>query len=292
MMDHMERTTMSVREMGDLLGLKKTEAYRLAGMRQFDIVQVNGTMRVVIASFEEWYKGQIRYHKVDGPPPGERLLAETYSVSEISALLAVSKATVYELIRREKIETFEVNAIRRVSKRSFEEWYVSQSRYRLTEDREREREAREQSLTQAEAARLLGISPKAFYNLIASEPDSFEFIELEGHRRITKDSFERWYEGQTRYVKITDRPALSEKEAHQRRIEREKKKIPRLEIDPDKPSYSVQETAVLLAVDIREVYRLIGSGELEAKRYGHVMRVAREEIDWWLSQQRMHMDTC
>ena len=68
-----KRTSMSVPEMGKLLGLCKTEAYWLVKKNYFNTVLVGGTMRVMIDSFEKWYANQFKYHKVDGTPPGEEM---------------------------------------------------------------------------------------------------------------------------------------------------------------------------------------------------------------------------
>ena len=48
------KRTMSVREMGKLLGLKKVESYWLANKGRFEVILVNGKMRVVTKSFERW----------------------------------------------------------------------------------------------------------------------------------------------------------------------------------------------------------------------------------------------
>ena len=68
-----EATTMSVREMREHLGIKKTESYWLINKRYFDTVTIAGRTRVVKASFEEWYAGQTHYRKVTGEEPGARL---------------------------------------------------------------------------------------------------------------------------------------------------------------------------------------------------------------------------
>ena len=46
------KTTMSVLEMGSLLGLKKVESYWLVHKGFFETILVGGKMRVVIESFE------------------------------------------------------------------------------------------------------------------------------------------------------------------------------------------------------------------------------------------------
>ena len=68
-----KRTSMSVPEMGRMLGLCKTESYWLIKKNYFKTILVGNTMRVMIDSFEEWYANQFQYQKVDGTPPGEEL---------------------------------------------------------------------------------------------------------------------------------------------------------------------------------------------------------------------------
>ena len=68
-----KRTSMSVPEMGRMLGLGKTESYWLIKKNYFKTILVGNTMRVMIDSFEEWYANQFKYQKVDGTPPGEEL---------------------------------------------------------------------------------------------------------------------------------------------------------------------------------------------------------------------------
>ena len=53
--------TMSVRNMGRLLGLKKTESYYLLNKHHFETITIAGKTRVVVESFEKWYAGQDRY---------------------------------------------------------------------------------------------------------------------------------------------------------------------------------------------------------------------------------------
>ena len=83
-MNKQERTTMSVREMGQMLGLGKTDSYWLVHRKRFETTLVQGVMRVNIESFEHWDANQIKYKKIDGTPPGEELRAYSYSVAEMS----------------------------------------------------------------------------------------------------------------------------------------------------------------------------------------------------------------
>lgn len=126
-----QRTSMSVVEMGKLLGLGKTESYWLVKKQYFKTITVGNTMRVMIDSFEKWYANQFKYQKIDGTPPGEELKKSTLSVEELGNLLGMAEATAYELIAKGHFEVIEVLGKRRITKESFERWYKSQSRYTL-----------------------------------------------------------------------------------------------------------------------------------------------------------------
>lgn len=101
MMEQEQSTTpkksMSVREMGRMLGLKKVESYWLVHKGYFETVLVGGKMRVLTDSFEEWYRGQFHYRKVDGEAPGSDY-AHTLSVQEFADLIGVSGAAAYSLV--------------------------------------------------------------------------------------------------------------------------------------------------------------------------------------------------
>ena len=53
-----KKTTMSVPEMRELLGLKKTESYWLVHRSFFKTKIIGGQMRVDLESFEEWFISQ------------------------------------------------------------------------------------------------------------------------------------------------------------------------------------------------------------------------------------------
>ena len=118
------KTTMSVREMRQLLGLGKTDSYWLLHKNLFEVILINDKIRIVISSFERWYANQIKYHKINGPPPGEELRKRSYSVLEIAEILKVEPETVYALVRRGKLKTEVVDSWMRVPKEEFDQWYT------------------------------------------------------------------------------------------------------------------------------------------------------------------------
>lgn len=157
------KTTMSVREMRQLLGLGKTDSYWLLHKNLFEVILINDKRRIVISSFEKWYANQVKYHKVNGSPPGEELCKRSYSVPDAAEILKVKPETIYTLIRQGKLKTETADFCMRIPKEDFERWYRSQSRYRTAADRERDREIEAQTISIPEMAKLLGIPRKNTY---------------------------------------------------------------------------------------------------------------------------------
>lgn len=281
-------TTMTIAEMGRMLGLKKTESYYLAHKHYFETVEIGGKMRVVTDSFEVWYAGQTRYRKVDGPEPGALLKAQSYSIREISQMLGINDSSAYDLVDRYRLQTVSASGGKRIPKEEFDRWYASQSHYRTEGDRERDKDLEESSLSLPEAAALLGVPRDVIYNFLRTHPEVFDIVVIAGRKRITKDSFEAWYAGQSRFKKISERPDTEQKEL---RLQAEIQKAPRLEVDPNKTSYSVKEAAILLDIPEKDVYLLIRSGELEVKRFGRAIRIPRDDINWFLVQHQKYKDS-
>lgn len=197
-----KRTSMSVPEMGRMLGLCKTESYWLIKKNYFKTITVGGTMRVMIDSFENWYANQFKYQKVDGNPPGEELKKTTYSASELGERLGIAEATAYELIAKGHFEVVEVLGKRRITKDSFERWYSSQSKYLTVEDQKDSEGIIAETYTMPEIARMLGVHRQNVYYLV--DQGHFEIIMVGRQKRITKSSFKKWYLHQNRYSLLDD----------------------------------------------------------------------------------------
>ena len=194
-----KRTSMSVPEMGRILGLCKTDAYWLIKKNYFETVLVGGSMRVKIDSFEKWYANQFWYHKVDGTPPGEELMKTTYTAAELAERLGMQESTGYALIAKGYFDVVDTLGKCRVTKESFERWYASQKDYRTVEDQERDAT---NSYSLPEITHMLGTHRQNVYNLVAA--GHFEVIQLGKNKRVTKASFEKWYSSQNRYRLITE----------------------------------------------------------------------------------------
>ena len=280
------KTTMSVSEMQHMLGLSKTEAYWLVHKNVFDTIIVEKKMRVVIASFEKWYANQLRRSKVNGPPPGAELRACSLSVKEMSALLGISDDTAYTIIKRDQIETFEVDYWTRIRKDVFEKWYRGQTKYRTVEDQKRDKVLKEAGYTIPEIARMLLVPRNTIYAILDNPKNEgvFETFIVAEKKRVTKQSFEAWYQSQHRYRKLEDRSQEEQDNLHRMKKQEER---PRLMVDPGKQSYDIREAAILLDLTEAEVRRMIQTGELEAKKYGRRYLVLKSELKWWILQQKL-----
>ena len=172
--------------MGDLLGLKKTERYWLVHKNVFETKTIIGKMWVDIDSFESWYANQLKYKKVTGEEPGEKIREWTYSIKDISQMLGIVEAGVYDLIKRESIETIVIDDRMRVPKKVFRKWYAGQTHYRTKEDRQADANIEEATLSFPQMAALLGVSRDKVYSILRDNRyrHYFEIIVVADKRRV------------------------------------------------------------------------------------------------------------
>lgn len=270
------KTTISVREMGRLLGLKKVESYYLVHKGYFKTILVEGRMRVVIDSFEDWYENQDYYHKTEGRDPGEKLREKSLSVKDVSKLLCVSEDLVYSLIRKNGIATIAVGGKKRIPKEIFYEWYRGQDRYRTMEDRERDAALEAASMTMPEMAKLLGVSRKSVYGILKDDNGkTFKIITVAGKKRILLDSFEKWYAGQSKYKKAAG--------SDDKEVEPDDKEV---EPDDEKKLYLTdREAAEMSGYPLTEIQNWIRRGKLRPVKFGSkVIRIKKSDLDQFLSE--------
>lgn len=267
----LNKKTYTVPEIQDMLGLGKTESYWLLQHRPFEIKILCGQMRVVKTSFDTWYDNQVKYKKVDGTPPGTALKAMSYSVPEVAALLAVSETTIYTHLKAWGVETFSVDFTTRIKKDSFERWYASQSIYRLAEDRESDQPLIADTYSMPDMMRLLHVHRNTIYYIVDKEGSNgaFEYVFVAGQKRITKASFWRWYEGQSRYkvkepYKQEGVPDTNKASANEPNTET----VPASSIPPVKSSYRVEDLMEVLGISKKAAYAMIQNFEIKAIKAG------------------------
>ena len=289
-METKQKKTMSVREMGRLLGLKKVESYWLVHKEYFDTVLVSGKMRVVIESFEHWYAGQVKYRKITGEPPGERLRQESYSAQDMGKMLGVSEDVAYYIINRYELPTILVDYWKRVPRDAFEKWYASQSKYRTLEDQEKDAELERHSMTMPEMARLLDVPRQTVYEIMRSERGrkTLQVIELAGKKRILNRSFDIWYAGQTEYLKPEDRAGHPEAanihyaDCLKSSPKRAKKETPKA-VSSNPEYLTVDEAALMAGVEHGRILKWIRKNRFPVVRSGKkLIRIPRTAFEDFL----------
>ena len=198
----------------------------------------------------------------------------TMSVLEMQHMLGLKKTDAYWLVHKKVFDTILVEKKMRVVIASFEKWYANQLRHSKVNGPPPGAELRTCSISVSEMAELLGVSDDVAYAII--KRDKIEVFEAEHRKRIRKDVFEKWYQGQSKYRTAENREQAKVSE-----------KQPPLMVDPDKQSYGVREAAILLRCTEQAIRRMIRAGELEAGKYGNRYLIARSEIEWWILQQKL-----
>ena len=137
--EELKKTTYSMEELGQRLGLKEATAYELVAKGHFDVVDVLGKRRVTKESFERWYASQTDYRTVEDQELDADIMASTYGLPEMARMLGVHRQTIYYIVANEDFELIKVGRYKRATKESFEKWYQNQTRYQLAEDRQERR---------------------------------------------------------------------------------------------------------------------------------------------------------
>ena len=294
-MNRHPKTTMSVLEMGKLLGLKKVHSYWLVHKGYFETILLDGKIRVVIKSFEHWYAGQVKYRKVTGEPPGERLKQESYSARDIAEILQINEQYAYKVMQDAGIEPVIVDYWKRFPRDAFDAWYAGQTRFRNAEDRLRDAEIEENSMSMPDMARLLDVSKNVVYGILNSSlgKELLEVIIIADRKRITRESFERWYErwysSQRQYLKPEDQPPGVPRKRKSYAATLVKKKVKagsktreiRYSSNPD--YLTVDEAAFMAKVNTDCIYRWIKTGKIPALRVSRmVTRIPRADYEMFL----------
>ena len=231
---------------------------------------------IVISSFEKWYANQVKYHKVNGPPPGEELCKRSYSVPDAAEILKVKPKTIYTLIRQGKLKTETADFCMRIPKEDFERWYRSQSRYRTAADRERDREIEAQTISIPEMAKLLGIPRKNVYGILDCKKyrDCFVIERVADRPRITKKSFKAWLKSQSTYQ--LQKP---KKETHEE---------PPLKLQCPKNGkyYSFQEIQAFYGISRPTLDSWVLKEGIPTMKLGRVKRIQKDAFDEVLKSKR------
>lgn len=125
------------------------------------------------------------------------------TAAEMGALLGLKKTERYWLLHRHHFEWEEIMGEFRVNIASFEKWYANQVKYKKVNGEEPGKELKEWSYSPQEIADLLGINHTSVYEILLK--NNIETVLVDYWKRVPKEAFYKWYNGQTRYRTKEDR---------------------------------------------------------------------------------------
>ena len=260
------RKTMSVPEMREMLGLKKTESYWLVHRNFFKTEMINGKMRVDLETFEKWYANQVKHKKVNGEEPGAELKKKSYSFREAANLLGIYEADLNSIWKENSLETFTVDYVKRISKDVFEKWYHNQNKYYKMEHMLTSEELETDYISVQEAAELLNISREEMAKLIRNK-DILQAIVFNDKKLISKKSIQTFLNAQNDYRVIRN----DEEYAHHINI-------------VTKEYISREEAATLAGVTKSTITKWMQAEKFACVGAGKVLRIHRDSFLQWLNQ--------
>ena len=293
---------MTVRQMGELLGLKRTEWYWLLHKNLFEVRNICGKTMVNVASFEKWYAGQIHYRKVTGEEPGRLVDAATYSIRDLTGLLGISESRVYALIKREQLETVSVDFRMRVPKEAFDQWYSSQSCYRKTAEKQKENDRLHSALTVPQMAALLGIPEENGYRLLEDNDYAhfFKCVIADGERRILQEDFEAFLAGQDRFqlvdaVRMADYLSNTSTEAAdtfelpetagQKPKDIRKRKTRHARCERTADFITIAEASEVACLTRQAISKMADRGKIGSMKAGGRILIRRNDFEKWLQDR-------
>ena len=267
------KNTMSVPEMRRLLGLKKTESYWLVHRNFFETRIIDGRMRVDLESFEKWYANQVKHKKVNGEEPGAELLKTSYSFMDAANLLGIHNSNLYEIWRRENLETITVDSVKRIPVDVFERWYENQIMYQKADRMPTLTDLEADYIPLQAAAGLLGITKEKLSVITRASryKDIFEIRVYDNKKWISKKSFQQFLNAQNVYQVIKE----------------PEKEMPTSEESMETKEFiSRQEAAALAGVTSATITKWVQLERFPCVGAGRVLRIYRKEFLKWLKKYR------
>lgn len=186
------------------------------------------------------------------------------SVPEMRRLLGMKKVEAYWLVKQGRFKVILVGGKMRIMLDSFEDWYGRQFHYKKVDGPE-PGQLLPASWTVPEVAGILGLNRCSVYELIKNHA-TFQTFKVDGQTRILKESFDAWYQSQSRYKKREDA-------------------APQELLDA---TLSVGDVAKLLGIHRNSVYNMVNKQNLfTTTKANDKIRIYKDSFDaWYKSQNR------
>lgn len=264
-----KKKVMSVKEMGDLLGIGKTDRYYVLKKGYFKVTHAAGKMWVDRESFEKWYAGQTRYHKVTGEEPGEELSARSFSVKEMAAMLGIERNRAYELIHRERIPVTWENGVIRIPRKDFWIWYDCQIKYQTDSANLPDETGTEYHFRIQELADILNISTKDAYRLTCDPAyaSSLAAVQIGDRMYVSWQNFGKFLKVQNQYFYDPRRdPSVSRAGGHL--------------------FLNIRQAGWYAKVSKATIISWCKEGAFPVKWAGKNVRIPLDEFDKWLKKRK------
>lgn len=276
------REYMTVKEMGDLLGIKKTDRYWLIKKGYFNVATIAGKMWVEVASFEKWYSGQVKYRKANGEKPGREVAEHSYSPREAADMLGVSDSLIYELVKAGHLNTIIVDGWMRIPKEDFYSWYGRQDRYRIKgpdpilsppaplQMGEKKEEGTDPGklIHIRDAADLLGTGISGVYRAAEEYPALLGITEIRGTAYIREKDLDRFFRKQDRYCYHPENDRSVAKRGGECYL-------------------TIQQACSTARVTRPTIIAWHRQGKIPAIRAGRVVRIPLSGLERWLAEQQI-----
>lgn len=206
----------SPKDIAEILQISEWQVYEEMKKADVEYILVDYWKRYPKEAFDEWYRNQNRFRNARNREKVRDIVEGSMRMPEMARMLGVSRSVVYNIIACSDIlKTIEFDGRRRVTKKSFYEWYASQNRYHIVSEQVPETVKKEDNrsietyrravqerdghtknigngayLTVKEAALLAGINPATVHKWI--KKGKIEAVQSSKTVRIPRQAFENW----------------------------------------------------------------------------------------------------
>lgn len=214
-----------------------------------------------------------KHKKVNGEEPGAELLKTSYSFMDAANLLGIHNSNLYEIWRRENLETITVDSVKRIPVDVFERWYENQIMYQKADRMPTLTDLEADYIPLQEAAGLLGITKEKLSVITRASryKDIFEIRVYDNKKWISKKSFQQFLNAQNVYQVIKE----------------PEKEMPTSEESMETKEFiSRQEAAALAGVTSATITKWVQLERFPCVGAGRVLRIYRKEFLKWLKKYR------
>ncbi|MDY5845581.1 MAG: helix-turn-helix domain-containing protein, partial [Bariatricus sp.] len=193
------------------------------------------------------------------------------SFMDAANLLGIHNSNLYEIWRRENLETITVDSVKRIPVDVFERWYENQIMYQKADRMPTLTDLEADFIPLQEAADLLGITKEKLSVITRASryKDIFEIRVYDNKKWISKKSFQQFLNAQNVYQVIKE----PEKEMSTREESMETKEF-----------ISRQEAAALAGVTSGTITKWVQLERFPCVGAGRVLRIYRKEFLQWLKE--------